>query len=91
MSATTAPDTPDGLAGESIPLVSRIVSVCDAYDAMTHERAYRPARSSREAVAELRKHSSTQFDAKVVEAFVNSLEASRSPLCPKPDKASATL
>jgi two-component system, cell cycle response regulator len=67
---------PDGLAGESIPLVSRIVSVCDAYDAMTHNRTYRAARSRAEAVVELREHSATQFDAQVVEAFVSSLEAS---------------
>jgi diguanylate cyclase (GGDEF)-like protein len=65
---------PDGLAGESIPLISRIVSVCDAYDAITHNRAYRAARPRAEAVAELREHSTTQFDAKVVEAFVSSLE-----------------
>ncbi|MGZ8740789.1 MAG: bifunctional diguanylate cyclase/phosphohydrolase [Gaiellaceae bacterium] len=68
---------PDGLAGESIPLISRIVSVCDAYDAMTHDRAYRAARTSPEAVAELRKHSPTKFDPRVVEAFVGTLEASR--------------
>jgi two-component system cell cycle response regulator len=68
---------PDGLAGESIPLISRVVSVCDAYDAMTHNRTYRAARSTQEAVAELREHSTTQFDAKVVEAFVSSLEAAR--------------
>lgn len=67
---------PDGLAGESIPLISRIVSVCDAYDAMTHNRAYRAALPRPEAVAELREHATTQFDARVVEAFISSLEAS---------------
>ena len=44
---------PDGLAGEDIPLESRIVAVCDAFDAMTSDRAYRPAMSRQEALAEL--------------------------------------
>ena len=61
---------PDGLAGGRIPLIARIVSVCDAYDAMISTRAYRTARTKSEAVAELQKHSGTQFDPEVVDAFV---------------------
>jgi diguanylate cyclase (GGDEF)-like protein len=57
---------PDGLAGRAIPLGSRIIAVCDAYDAITSERAYAPARSSAEALAELRRGAGSQFDAEVV-------------------------
>lgn len=66
---------PDGLARDGIPLIARTVSVCDAYDAMITTRAYRTARTSSDAVAELRSHSGTQFDPEVVDAFVNTLEA----------------
>jgi len=66
---------PDGLAGVGIPLAARIVSVCDAYDAMITNRSYRVARARPGAVAELRLHAGTQFDPEVVEAFLSSLEA----------------
>jgi putative nucleotidyltransferase with HDIG domain len=61
---------PDGLAGEAIPLASRIVSACDAYNAMTTDRSYRKALTAGVAVAELRANSGTQFDPKVVDALV---------------------
>ena len=64
---------PDGLAGERIPLLARIVACCDAYNAMTSDRSYRKALAQAEAVAELRKCSSTQFDPRVVEALLASL------------------
>jgi hypothetical protein len=60
---------PDGLAQEAIPLVSRIVSCCDAYSAITTDRPYRAARSRREALLELRRCSGSQFDPRVVEAL----------------------
>jgi diguanylate cyclase (GGDEF)-like protein len=60
---------PDGLAGEEIPLGSRVVAVCDAFDAMTSHRSYRAARSPEEALEELKACSGTQFDPRVVEAF----------------------
>ena len=60
---------PDGLAGEEIPLGARIVAVCDAYDAMITDRAYRAAHDADEALAELRRCAGTQFDPAVVEAF----------------------
>jgi HD-GYP domain-containing protein (c-di-GMP phosphodiesterase class II) len=53
---------PDGLKGDLIPLAARIVSVCDAYDAMTSDRPYRKAMSVDEACQELLKHAETQFD-----------------------------
>ncbi len=60
---------PDNLAGEDIPLGSRIVAVCDAYDAMVTDRTYRPARPAEEALAELVRCAGTQFDTRVVAAF----------------------
>ena len=64
---------PDGLAGEQIPLLARIVACCDAYNAMTSDRSYRKALPRDEAVAELRQCSGTQFDPRVVEALLASL------------------
>lgn len=66
---------PDGLRGMAIPLGARIVLVCDAYQAMTSDRPYRPARSPEEAVAELLTHAGTQFDPLVVDALLAVLEA----------------
>jgi HD-GYP domain-containing protein (c-di-GMP phosphodiesterase class II) len=60
---------PDGLGGEDIPLGSRIIAVCDAYDAMTSSRPYRHGLSSADAVAELQRCAGTQFDPLVVNAF----------------------
>ncbi len=60
---------PDGIAGEEIPLAARIVSVCDAYEAMIADRAYRRGRPPAEAHAELRRCSGSQFDPAVVAAF----------------------
>ena len=61
---------PDGLAGESIPLVARIVCTCDAFSAMTTTRSYRAARPVSEALEELRRCAGTQFDPLVVDALV---------------------
>jgi diguanylate cyclase (GGDEF)-like protein len=57
---------PDGLEGEEIPLAARILSVCDAYTAMTSSRPYRVALSAHEALAELERFAGTQFDPTVV-------------------------
>jgi putative nucleotidyltransferase with HDIG domain len=64
---------PDGLKGEAIPLGARIVAVVDAYGAIVDERPYKPARSHEEAVAELRRCAGTQFDPRVVEAFLKTM------------------
>ena len=61
---------PDGLRGEEIPIESRVVFVCDAYNAMTTDRPYRRACSPREALDELRAHSGKQFDPRAVEALI---------------------
>jgi HD-GYP domain-containing protein (c-di-GMP phosphodiesterase class II) len=60
---------PDGLVGEEIPLVARIVRACDAFSAMTTDRSYRKARPVEEAVAELKRCSGTNFDPIVVETL----------------------
>ncbi len=65
---------PMGLAGDEIPEFARIIGVADAFDAMTSNRSYRPARSVEEGVAELRKCSGTDFDPQMVEAFLRALE-----------------
>ncbi|MFT4037347.1 MAG: HD-GYP domain-containing protein [Thermomicrobiales bacterium] len=60
---------PDQLAGEAIPLGSRIIGVVDAFDAMTSDRVYRAALTPEVALAELRKGAGTQFDPHLVELF----------------------
>ena len=60
---------PDGLSGTEIPLGSRIIAVCDAFDAMTSQRPYAQPRDAHHAIAELRRCAGTQFDPAVVEAF----------------------
>jgi HD-GYP domain-containing protein (c-di-GMP phosphodiesterase class II) len=61
---------PDGLKGEEIPLVARIVCACDAFSAMTTNRSYRKAMSHADATEELRRCAGTHFDPAVVEALV---------------------
>ena len=61
---------PDGLAGDAIPIESRVIFCCDAFNAITTDRAYRSARSQDAAIAELRANAGTQFDPAVVEALV---------------------
>ena len=65
---------PDGLEGERIPLASRVISVCDAYDAMTSDRPYRPALSRDAALRELREGAGSQFDPWIVESLIEVLE-----------------
>lgn len=61
---------PRGLAGETIPLIARIVAVVDAYDVMTSDRPYRNALSFNEALRRLQRDAGAQFDAAVVRGFV---------------------
>jgi diguanylate cyclase (GGDEF)-like protein len=65
---------PDGLAGHEIPLAARIVAVCDAYDAITSHRCYRPARPDMVARAELLREAGHQFDPAVVAAVLEQLD-----------------
>jgi HD-GYP domain-containing protein (c-di-GMP phosphodiesterase class II) len=68
---------PDGLCGEEIPIGSRIILACDAYHAMTSDRAYRGAMAHDEAIAELARGAGSQFDPKVVAALVSYLGRER--------------
>jgi len=65
---------PRGLAGETIPLLSRIISVADAYDVMTARDSYRRPVSSGEAVEELRRGAGSQLERSLVEQFAALLE-----------------
>jgi diguanylate cyclase (GGDEF)-like protein len=69
---------PFGLRANEIPLGARIVAIADAYDAMTNDRPYKRAISHDQAIAELQRHSGTQFDPELVELFCD-LYANRAP------------
>jgi diguanylate cyclase (GGDEF)-like protein/putative nucleotidyltransferase with HDIG domain len=68
---------PDGIAGEEIPIGSRIILACDAFHAMTSDRPYRAAMPHEEAVGELIKHAGSQFDPDVIQALVGELYVAR--------------
>ncbi len=65
---------PDGLRGEEIPILARIVAVADTYDAMTTDRPYRKAMEEVAAIEELKRCSGTQFDRGVVDAFIQAFQ-----------------
>jgi putative nucleotidyltransferase with HDIG domain len=64
---------PSGIAGEDIPIVSRIVAIMDAYDAMISDRPYRKALGHESAITQLRAFAGRQFDPQVVEVFLSVL------------------
>ena len=64
---------PDRLAGEEIPLAARVISACDAFNAMTSDRPYRAAMDDADAIAELRRGSGNQFDPDVIDVLVSLL------------------
>jgi HD-GYP domain-containing protein (c-di-GMP phosphodiesterase class II) len=70
---------PFGLVGETIPVLSRIVLVADAFDAMTSKRAYQPALPVEFAVHEIRRNTGTQFDPAVVDIFMELAEVNALP------------
>lgn len=63
---------PDGLKGHEIPLLTRIMTIADAFDAMTSERPYRPAKPKKDAFSELYNFAGRQFDSEIVHAFIQS-------------------
>lgn len=71
---------PRGIEGIKLPIQSRILCVADAYAAMVHPRAYRGAKTSEEALEELKRFSGKQFDPKVVTHMVHIVEAERTAL-----------
>jgi len=73
---------PDGLAGDDIPIASRILLVTDAFDAMTTDRPYRKAMPVNTAIEELKRNTGSQFDPMIVEAFLRVLDSyGAEPLC----------
>jgi diguanylate cyclase (GGDEF)-like protein len=70
---------PDATAGDAIPLGARIIAVCDAFDAMISNRPYSAAKSTEEALAELRRCAGTQFDPSIVAVFEDVLAARANP------------
>ncbi len=71
---------PDGLKGDQIPMGARILAVADAYGAIIDRRAYKPPRTHKEAVQELKRCAGKQFDPQVVEAFLRVAEDAAHPL-----------
>ena len=61
---------PLGLKGEEIPIISRIISIVDAYDVMTTDRVYKKAMTKEEAINELSRCSGTQFDSQITKTFI---------------------
>ena len=68
---------PDGLRGEAIPLTSRVIHIADAFEAMTADRSYRQGLGRSFAVAELERHSGTQFDAELTTQFLRAIQTRR--------------
>jgi PAS domain S-box-containing protein/putative nucleotidyltransferase with HDIG domain len=68
---------PDGLKGDEIPLLARIICIADSFDSMTSERPYRPTPGKEYAISELKRYSGTQFDPEAVETFLRVLEKSQ--------------
>lgn len=82
---------PFGLAGEKIPLLSRIVLVADAFDAITSDRVYQPALSTEFAISEIVNNSGTQFDPGVVQAFLIVVERDGVPATKRRRAATAKI
>ena len=74
----------NGLLGDEIPLEARVLSVADAFDAMTSSRPYRPALTVEETISELRRCSGSQFDQVIVETFAEALERDGLPVALPP-------
>jgi HD-GYP domain-containing protein (c-di-GMP phosphodiesterase class II) len=64
---------PQGLKGDEIPLLSRILAIADADDAMTEDRIYRKALSKEHALEEIRSNAGTQFDPNIAQIFVDNI------------------
>lgn len=65
---------PNGYVKKQIPLLSRILSICDAWDVMTHDKFYRSAKSRQEAINELKFQRGKQFDPEIIDEFLKIIE-----------------
>jgi HD-GYP domain-containing protein (c-di-GMP phosphodiesterase class II) len=81
---------PDGLAGDRIPVASRIIAVCDAYHAMTSDRPYQPAVTVDGAIAELYRCAGSHFDPDVVDRLVEVVREDLADV-PSPDQPTLSL
>ena len=75
---------PRGLKGEEIPLLSRIISIVDAFDVMTFGRPYKEHVTQEQALIELQKQAGIQFDPKLIEIFVKTERENNTPASPAP-------
>ena len=82
---------PDGISGKDIPVASRIIMVCDAFDAMTSTRTYRGAGSVERALDELSKHQGRQFDPDIVDALRSAVRKGKLKLLNEPPPTAAQL
>ncbi|MCL4479811.1 MAG: response regulator [Deltaproteobacteria bacterium] len=71
---------PEGLKGDHIPFVARILSICDSFDVMTSDRPYRDALNKEDVISELKNNSGTQFDPELVNTMLQLLEEGKIPL-----------
>jgi HD-GYP domain-containing protein (c-di-GMP phosphodiesterase class II) len=70
---------PDGLKGDQIPPATQVIIVADAYDAMSSDRAYRPALSPEKIIEQLRRFSGSQFSPDVADTFVEMIQQGEVP------------
>ncbi|HEV1997396.1 MAG TPA: diguanylate cyclase [Candidatus Dormibacteraeota bacterium] len=82
---------PEGISGKAIPLASRIIMVCDAFDAMTSTRTYRDAGSVEGALEELTRHERRQFDPDIVDALKSAVRKGKLKLVSEPPPTAAQL
>ncbi len=80
---------PDGLSGEEIPLLSRVIAVVDAYDVMTSGRSYKKSFSHKKALGELQKFSGIHFDPHLVDIFIEIQEQNNHKKANQPDQSSS--
>ena len=71
---------PNALSGEDIPIGARIITIADSYDTITSDRSYKKGRTAEEALAELERCAGTQFDPRLIEAFVRAMRLLPNPI-----------
>jgi HD-GYP domain-containing protein (c-di-GMP phosphodiesterase class II) len=82
---------PSGLKGPEIPLLSRILSIAEAYQAMTSFRPYRRSMTHDEAIQEIKRHKGTQFDPEIVDTFISVISKEKSNIKDKHLQSGAEL